>query len=87
MQSHTREEMIKLRMYTTVADKNDADIDAQKNNDVSCECAISLWTYKRRMMQLQMHKRRMMQVVMYDAVADVQEENVKEQVAEGSCKY
>ena len=24
---------------------------------------------------------------MYDAVADVQEENVNEQVAKGSCKY
>ena len=30
MQSPTREEMMKLRMYDTVADKNDVVIDAQK---------------------------------------------------------
>ena len=40
-------------MYDTIADvqdKNDAIIDAQKNNDGSCECTIPLWMYKRRMM-------------------------------------
>ena len=63
MQSHTREEMMKLRMYDIVADKNDVVIDAQKKNDASCECTIPLRMYKRRMMQLQRHKRRMMQVV------------------------
>ena len=63
MQSPTREEMMKLRMYDTVANKNDAVIDAQKKNDLSCECMIPLRMYKRRMMQLQMHKRRNMQVV------------------------
>ena len=50
MQSPTSEEMMKLQMYDTVADKNDAVIDAQKNNDASCECTISLQMYKRRMM-------------------------------------
>ena len=54
---------MKLWMYDTVVDKNDAVIYAQKKNDASCECTISLWMYKRRMMQLQIHKRRMMQVV------------------------
>ena len=63
MQSSTREEMMKLRMYDIVADKNDAVIDAQKKNDASCECMIPLQMYKRRMMRLHMHKRRMMQVV------------------------
>ena len=29
-------------MYDTVADKNDAVIDAQKKNDASCECTIPL---------------------------------------------
>ena len=63
MQSPTIEEMMKLWMYDTIANKNYAVIDAQKKNDASCECMIPLQMYKRIMMQLQMHKRRMMQVV------------------------
>ena len=35
MPSSTREEIMKLRMYDTVADKNDAVTDAQKKNDAS----------------------------------------------------
>ena len=57
-----------------VQEKNDAVTDAKKKNDASCEFTIPLRMYKRRMMQV------------INAVADVQEDNVKEQVAEGSCK-
>ena len=53
MQSPTREEMMKLWMYDTVVDKNDAVIYAQKKNDASCECTIQFQMYKRRMIQLQ----------------------------------
>ena len=40
MQSPTKEELCKLRMYDTIADvqeKNDAVTNAQKKNDASCE--------------------------------------------------
>ena len=52
MQSPTREEMMMLRMYDTVADvqeKNDAIIDAQKKNDASCKCTMQLQMYKKIM--------------------------------------
>ena len=42
MQSPTREEMMELQMYDTIADKNDA----------SGKCTILLQKYKRRMMQV-----------------------------------
>ena len=54
MQSPTREEMMMLRMYDTVADvqeKNDAIIDAQKKNDASCKCMMQLQMYKKRMLK------------------------------------
>ena len=35
-------------MYDTVADKNDAVIDAQKKNDASCKCMMQLQMYKKR---------------------------------------
>ena len=52
MQSPTREEMMKLRMYDIVGDvqeKNDAIINAQKKNDASCKCTMQLLMYKKRM--------------------------------------
>ena len=52
MQSPTKEEMMKLRMYNIVEDvqeKNDAIIDAQKKNDASCKCTIQLQMYQKRM--------------------------------------
>ena len=53
MKSPTREEIMNLRMYDKVVDKNDAVTDAQKKNDASHECMIQEWMYKRRMMTLQ----------------------------------
>ena len=52
MQSPTREEMMKLQIYDTIADvqeKNDAIIDTQKKNDASCKCTMQLQMYKKRM--------------------------------------
>ena len=52
MQSPTREEMMKLQMYDTIAyvqEKNDAIIDTQKKNDASCKCTMQLQMYKKRM--------------------------------------
>ena len=54
MQSPTREEMMKLCRYDTVADvqeKNDAIKDAQKKNDASCKCTMQLHMYKKRMLK------------------------------------
>ena len=45
MQSPTREEMMKLRMYNEVAD-------AQNKNDARCGCTMKLQMHKRRMMQV-----------------------------------
>ena len=43
-------------MYDTVADKNDAVIDAQKKNDASCECTMQLRMYKKRMLKNKLQK-------------------------------
>ena len=59
MKSPTREEMMKLRIYNTVADvqeKNDAVIDAQNKNDASCKCTMQLQMYKKRMLKNKLQK-------------------------------
>ena len=48
--------MMKLQMYSTVADKNDVVIDAQKKNDASCKCKMQLYMYKKRMLQNKLQK-------------------------------
>ena len=71
-------------MYNTIADvqeKNDAVIDAQKKNDASCECAILLWMYKRRMMQLQMYTNRMLKNKLHKGAVKIKYVPTKEQVA------
>ena len=49
MQSPTREEMIKLLMYDTVAD-------VQKKNDASCKCTMQLQMDKKRMLKNNLQK-------------------------------
>ena len=76
MQSPTREEMMKLRMYDTVADvqeKNDAVTDAQKKNDVSCKCTMQLRMYKKRMLKNKLQKGlvKLEHVPIEEQVADV----------------
>ena len=54
--SPTREELMKLWMYDTVADKNDAVTDAQKKNDASCKCTMQLQMYKKGMLKNKLQK-------------------------------
>ena len=56
MQSSTREEMMKLRMCDTIADKNDAVTDAQKKNDASCKCTMQLQMFKKGMLKNKLQK-------------------------------
>ena len=56
IQSPTREEMMKLRMYDTVEDKNDVVTDAQKKNDASCKYMMQLEMYKKRMLKNKLQK-------------------------------
>ena len=59
MQSPTREEMMKLRMYDIAVDvqeKNDAIIGAQNKNDASCKCTMQLRMSKKIMLKNKFQK-------------------------------
>ena len=53
----------------------------QENKWWSCVCTREEWCHWK------CTKEEWCKLWMYDAVADVQEENVKEKVIEGRCKY
>ena len=76
MQSPTREEMMKLQMYDTVAyvqEKNDAIIDAEKKNDAIGKCTMQVWMYIKRMLKNKSQKGavKLKYVPIKEQVADV----------------